>query len=84
MLMQSRFMLDLTHLVPTSKTWRQTAVNNIHNSLFIMGIKEKAAEIRKKIEKIKRLLMDVTPLLLTQRTAKQNQIATLRAQILAL
>ena len=49
-----------------------------------MGIKEQTAETRKNIEKIKRVLTDGTPLTLAQRTAKQNQIATLRAQLLAL
>ena len=49
-----------------------------------MGTKEQAAEIRKKIEKIKRVLTDGTLLILAQRTTKQNQIATLRAQLLTL
>ena len=42
-----------------------------------MGLEEQAAEIRKKIEKIKRVLTDGTAPMLAQRTAKQNQIATL-------
>ena len=49
-----------------------------------MGIEEQTAKIRKKIENIKRVLTDWAPLMLAQRTTKQNQIATLRAQLLAL
>ena len=51
---------------------------------FKIGIENQAADLRKKIEKLKRELTDGTALTFAHRTAKQNQLATLMQQLAAL
>ena len=56
--MQSRFMLDLTHLAPTSKAWLQTTVNHIH---FYKIDKETVREEHDRLyQEIKELYKDLT------------------------
>ena len=49
-----------------------------------MDLKQQAAQLRKQIEKIKRVLNDGTALTAAQRTAKQNQVAAMRQHLAAL
>ena len=49
-----------------------------------MDIEQQVAQLRKQIEKIKSVLNYGTALTAAQRTAKQDQVATLRQQLAAL
>ena len=64
---------------------KQTLVNHINISFhFKMKLEQQAAQLRKQIEKIERVLNDGAALTATQRTVKENQVAALRQQLAVL